>query len=215
MRLISLSILLLISVFVFSGCMHQPAPYLPVSWQGSPIELSEVEDQGENRLYILIMYENTMCAHTALRIYSPEHGSLFWDPAGGYGDPKFPIRAKRDKDLVVKPVPSIADYLEFRRYIETAKAEIFEFKISTEQAERLIKLLNVENRNDEAHYSTKTVSLKCATAISNFLEIHASDILPVTKEFYPHNLSKRLYELNPERVILWDYQTMYEYTPGN
>lgn len=194
-----------------SGCMHKPAPNLPADWEGKPIPLASLADQETDKLYVFIMYDKSMCAHTALRIHSPEHGSLFWDPAGGYGKPEYPVVATRKHDLVIAPIPTIPDYLSFRQYLPTSKVEIFEFDIKPEQSRRLISLLTPPAGERRAPFKTETSPMYCATSISKFLSEHATDILRVRKNFFPHALSAELYQANPNRIVLWDYDSIFQY----
>ena len=166
-------------------------------------------------MYIFIMYDKNMCAHTALRIHSPQNGVIFWDPAGGYGKPEHPVVAKRRDDLVIDPIPTNSDYLSFRHHLPTSKVEIFEFDISPSQSKRLIGLLTPQAGQKYALFRTDTNPMFCASAISKFLSQHATDVVRVQKTFFPHNLSAALYEANPTRIVLWDYDSIFQYeVPG-
>ena len=191
--------------------MHQPAPNLPAHWQGNPIPLESLEDAASDKMYVFIMYDKSMCAHTVLRISSPEHGTVFWDPAGGYGKPEYPVVAKRKHDLVIEPIPSIPDYLAFRHHLPTSKVEIFEFDIESAQSRKLIDLLTPKVGEKRAIYPTQTKPMYCASAISDFLSQHATEIISVNKHFFPHALSAELYQANPTRIILWDYDSIVQY----
>jgi hypothetical protein len=201
----------LVALTVLTGCMHRPAPNLPVHWQGKPIPMESLEDKPTDKLYVFVMYDKSMCAHTVLRISSPDHGTVFWDPAGGFGKPEYPVVAERRHDLVVDPIPTIPQYLDFRQYLPTSKVEIFEFDISESQAERLIGLLRPEIGEKRAPYKTATDPMYCSTAISKFLSLHAKDILSVEKSFFPHAFSAQLYAANPTRIILYDADSILEY----
>ena len=196
---------------VFPGCMHKPAPNLPSHWRGTPIQIDSLEDAPSDKLYVFIMYDKKVCAHTVLRINSPEHGTVFWDPAGGYGKPEYPVIAKRKNDLVVDPIPSIPDYLSFRQYLPTSKVEIFEFDIKPDQSKRLIDLVTPKLGKKRAPYKTETAAMYCASAISKFLSENATDILNVRKNFFPHGLSAELYRANPARIVLWDFDSILQY----
>ena len=205
------SLFALLFVLLVAGCMHPPAPNLPSDWQGKAIPLTSLEDAPSDKLYVFIMYDKSMCAHTVLRVNSPQHGTVFWDPAGGYGKPEYPVVAKRRDDLVVDPIPSIPDYLAFRHHLPTSKVEIFEFDIKPDQSKRLIELLTPRVGERRAPYKTETKPLYCSTAISSFLSEHATDILAVNKNFFPHALSAELYQANPTRIVLWDYNSIVQY----
>jgi hypothetical protein len=198
-------------LLIASGCMHKPAPNLPAHWQGKPIAMASLVDSETDKMYVFVMYDKSMCAHTVLRIHSPAHGTVFWDPAGGYGKPEHPVVAKRRDDLVIDPIPTIPDYLDFRQYLPTSKVEIFEFDIQPSESERLINLLRPKLGERRAPYKTETAPMYCATAISKFLSEHARDIINVKKHFFPHALSAELYAANPTRIILYDYDSILQY----
>ena len=211
MRILTTSIILTATLIVFSGCMHKPAPNLPAHWQGKPIPMASLEDPEADKMYVFVMYDKSMCAHTVLRIHSPEHGTVFWDPAGGYGKPDYPVVAKRRNDLVIEPIPTIPAYLDFRQYLPTSKVEIFEFDLKPSESEHLINLLRPKLGERHAPYKTETAPMYCSTAISKFLSQHAGDIIHVNKNFFPHALSAELYAANPTRIILYDYDSILQY----
>lgn len=204
-------VFLLGGLLLLTGCMHKPAPNLPAHWQGKPIPMESLGDRSEDKLYIFVMYDKSMCAHTVLRIHSPAHGTVFWDPAGGFGKPEHPVVAERRYDLVVDPIPTIPQYLDFRQYLPTSKVEIFEFDISEFQAKRLIDLLRPASGERRAPYKTATDPMYCSAAISKFLSLHATDILSVEKSFFPHAFSAQLYAADPARIILYDSESILEY----
>ncbi|MCZ6672235.1 MAG: hypothetical protein O7C75_04770 [Verrucomicrobia bacterium] len=211
MRFLYSAFMMVITLGVFSGCMHKPAPNLPSHWEGQPVPMASLADKETDKMYVFIMYDKTMCVHTVLRIHSPQYGTVFWDPAGAYGKPEYPVVAKRRNDLVVDPIPSIPDYLSFRQYLPTSKVEIFEFDIKPSQSKYLINLLSPMAGETRAPYKTKTAPMYCASSISKFLSTHAKDIVQVRKTFFPHNLSAALYEANPTRIVLWDYDSILQY----
>ena len=195
-----------------SGC-HGPAPYLPEAWTPKTIGSLALEDNDEARMDIFIIYSSHMCSHTALRIYSPKEGSVFWDPAGGYGTDEYPVVAARHNDLVVDPVPTVLDYVDFRQYLPTSRMEIFEFKLPDEVAVRMIDILRSGYYPDGKRFYTRTDAFYCSTRISEFLSKYAGDVVNVGKEFFPHNLAKRLYAQPPDRVIIYDENGMFRYYP--
>ena len=204
-----LGIVLLVAL---SGC-HGPAPYLPEAWTPKTISPLTLEDNGEAKMDIFIIYSSHMCSHTTLRIYSPTEGSVFWDPAGGYGTDEYPVVAARHNDLVVDPVPTVLDYVDFRQYLPTSRMEIFEFKLSDEVATRMIDILRSGYHSDRKRFYTRTDAFYCSTRISEFLLKYAGEVLDIEKEFFPHNLAKRLYAQPPDRVIIYDKNGMYQYYP--
>ena len=201
-----------IILLILTGC-HGPTPYLPETWLPKPIDPLVLEDTGGARMDIFIIYASHMCSHTALRIYSPTEGSVFWDPAGGYGTDEYPVVAARSEDLVIDPIPSVLDYVDFRQYAPTSRMEIFEFNLPDEEAIRMIRILRSGICPDGSRFMTDTDSFYCSTVISGFLSKYVTSTLHVGKEFFPHNLAKSLYAQSPDRVIIYGKNGMFQYYP--
>jgi hypothetical protein len=201
-----------VPLLFLAGC-HGPTPYLPTVWDPKEISPLVLEDSDEARMEIFIIYSSHMCSHTTLRIYSPSVGTVFWDPAGDYGTPEYPVVARRVNDLVVDPVPTVLDYVAFRKYAPTSRMEIFEFALSDEDAVRLIRILRSGFYPDGSRFMTRTQPFNCSSSISKFLEHYAKSIMDVKKEFFPHNLAKRLYAQPPDRVIIYDKNGISQYFP--
>lgn len=202
----------LVLLLAMSGC-HSPAPFLPINWAPKEINPLSLEDSQQAKLHVFIMYSSRMCSHTTLRIYAPGHGVVFWDPAGGYGTPEYPVVAKRRSDLVVDPIPSVLEYIDFRQYLPTSRAEIFEFNLSGEKAIQMIDILRSGKHSDGGRFITRTDAFYCSSSISEFLERYAGDEIRVTKEFFPHNLARQLYQNKPARVFIYDKKGLYRYDP--
>ena len=192
-------------ILALQGCAHGPLPFKPdfVIERGV---YQEVEDCSgpDSCLQIFIMYEEIMCSHTALRLQIGEQDALFWDPAGGYGR-RSSVKAKRENDLVVSPVPTVNEYIQFPKENATDAIEFFEFHISNERADELIKRLRGDLIDEaEGKFVTTTTGLFCSDAVSSFLERFAGDYLPVKKTFLPHNFAKQLYAIPPDRIIIFE-----------
>jgi len=198
-----LRLLALASLLLLNAC-HTPAPHLPSDWEPKPVNTARLDDAETGRLHLFIIYSSNMCSHTALRLYSPTAGVVFWDPAGGYGSAEYPVVAKRYKDLVIDPIPSVRDYLDFRQYLPTSKMEIFEFSIPEPLAAELVDRLNTARTRNPNAYPTKTDSFRCSTKISQFLERHASQVIPVKSVFFPHDLAEQLYRIPGAKVFIYD-----------
>lgn len=195
---------------------HAPNPHLPSSWNRERVDpFTMAEDPEMAELHLFIIYANHMCSHTVLRIHHPEMGVVFWDPAGGYGTPEYPVRATRIRDLVVKPIPSVFDYLEFRQYLPTDSMEIFEFDLDPEVAAEMIRVLRTGIARGKHAYDTETDPFYCSSSISKFLLTYAPDRFPMDRYFYPHDLAKRLYQLNPKRVLIYSDDGLFHYFPEN
>ena len=208
-----LSVLFLIILLLVSTGCHGPTPYLPETWLPKPVDPLVLEDNDEARMDIFIIYASHMCSHTAVRIYSPTEGSVFWDPAGGYGTEEYPIVAMRSEDLVIDPVPTVSDYVDFRQYAPTSRMEIFEFELADAEAIRLIRILRSGIYPNGSRFVTRTDAFYCSTVISEFLSEYATSTLRVHKEFFPHNLAKALYAQSPDRVIIYDKNGLFQYYP--
>ncbi len=204
-----------LSILVFLCGCHAPNPHLPIDWNSRPVDpLTFKEDGPQSVLHVFIIYASNMCSHTVLRVWDPELGVVFWDPAGGYGKPDYPVVATRIRDLVVNPTPSILDYLEFRQYLPTDSMEIFEFELESELAQSLIQTLHTGLKGGRGAYDTKTDPFFCSSSISKFLAEQAPSRFPISKTFYPHDFAKHLYQLHPDRVLLYDESGIRHYFPS-
>ncbi len=206
----------LIAVILISlvGCVGNAPPNIPVNWieNTTPIATDDLADGSTPKLHIFIMYGSLFPLHTALRVYHPEIGAAFWDPEGGYGtEGKKGPRAKRVKDLVVDPVPTVRDYLYFREVNFTKKTEVFEFELRPEVAAELLHLLTPPKKGEKANYDTDIDGPFCSSAISKFLQKHSDQTVATPQVCLPQTFSKYLYEQNPDRVIIADNDQFWEY----
>ena len=198
---------------ILQGCSHRPLPFKPESVIDKGV-YQEIEEctAPEACLQIFIMYEEFMCSHTALRLQIGEQDSLFWDPAGGYGR-RSSVKAIRKNDLVVSPVPTVNEYIQFPKENATDAIEFFEFHISAERADELMKRLRGDLVDKlEGKFITTTTGMFCSDAVSRFLERFASHYLPVKKTFLPHNFAKQLYAIPPDRIIIFEEDNKGGYT---
>lgn len=189
---------------LISSCAHSPLPFVAKGLKRVPGSQKDNEcSSNTSCLQIFIMYGEFSCAHTALRVQINENKTVFWDPAGGYGIAGS-VNAVRVKDLVISPVPTVSEYLEFRSVIPTEAAEIFEFEIERRDAEYLYNVLSQSSKESdpEASYDTQGVGLFCSYHVSEFLEKFAGRVLSVKQVFFPHSLAKQLYTQRPNRVLV-------------
>lgn len=199
--------------FLSVSC-HGPNPHLPSSWTRERVDpLTMAEDPELAEMHVFIIYASHMCSHTVLRIHHPDIGVVFWDPAGGYGTPEYPVKATRIRDLVIKPIPSVFDYFEFRQFLPTDSMEIFEFDLDPELAAEMIRVLRTGIAGGKGAYDTETDPFYCSSSISKFLSTHARDRFPIDRYFYPHDLAKRLYQLKPKRVLIYNDEGLFHYFP--
>ncbi len=209
-------ILLLTAIsFFLIGCMHAATPFLPQDWKHSRVQPESLEDNREHgRLQVLIMYIGHSCAHTTLRLSAPDRGTLFWDPAGGYGI-KGSAKAHRKRDLIIDKAPSLNEYLVFRTEIPTTATEIFEWRLSAERSNELYDTLLScsDNHFSSEKFTTQGMAFYCGSVVADFLNNFAHDIVAVEKTFFPHDLSKKLYNQSPYRVIIARDGNINQYLP--
>ena len=194
----------LLSLLLFTGCVHLPAPHLPQSWNGTVADdRALIDPPNQAQLQIIIAYGQLVENHAALRLVSPGRQALFWDPGGGYNKQTAPHT--RWNDLIVQDPPDLKTYLAFRRTRFDSAVEVFEWIITAEQAEELYDVLqNGRDASDPSGaFRTSTMGLFCSVAISDFLNRFAGDILTVSDTyFWPNELAKVLYTQSPNRVIM-------------
>ncbi len=229
-----LIILLVLGLTVHSGCcFHRSSvPKLPKTWYCNECDTKSLEDDTEQaKLHVFIMYSGMICSHVALRVYCQSKGPIFWDPAGGFGrhhedvDPAiqnshFDIPAElgsvRKKDMIVEGVPSINQYLAWRKQIQTSGVEVFEFNLSDEDAEKFWTIIRdgTNRSHPKGAFHTNAVGGTCGLVVAKFLHRFAGDIVVVNTVLYPHNLSKQLYRGNPDRVIVYRNDHLSYYIPS-
>ena len=225
-------IILLISIasFHMGCCVHSSCPMLPDTWNENECNSRSLEDDFQQAtLHVMVMY-NGPCTHVALRLYCKKEGAIFWDPAGGFANDKVYVNPENQEfnfdgsgnpdsirlnDVIIKSVPSINQYLVWRKFIDTHAAEIFEFIIPQDEAEELWTILRngTKRSHPKGAFHTKAVGGTCGLSIAKFLHRFADDIVEVKTVFYPHNLAKQLYKQNPERVIIYRDEKLYYYIP--
>jgi len=208
---------------------------LPGSWSANECNPKSLDDNPEQaKLHVMVMYHKNSCKHTALRLYCPSKGPLFWDPAGAFATQvrylgpaarhnrnfatKRYMDSKRRDDVMSEKVPTLNQYLDWRKMINTHAVEIFEFNITDSEAEELWYILRygTKRSHPKGRFSTKAIGLTCGLSVARFLHRFAEDIVEVDTVFFPHNLAKQLYKKNPDRVIIYrDGQLSYYIPPEN
>lgn len=203
------TIIILTLALLASACApHPPHPHAPDGWkkQSELVDISELEDKPDQAvLQVLIMSGPFNCSHTALRLYCPDKGALFWDPAGGYGRDEQHVVIPRRYDIFVGDhAASLEDYLEFREIIPTSSTEIFQWSPGEQTVCDYYDLLANEGRTprDDSFFKTSSFGIYCNLSVSGFLKDHARGFSGVKKSFFPHDLSVELYRLNPEKVYI-------------
>lgn len=198
-----------------TGCAHFPTPFLPDSWEARTASLDVLSDDPDRgRLHILVVYADLGCAHAALRLYSPVSGPLFWDPGGTYATQGF-ADSRRERDLVVDPIPTLGEYLTWRHHLPTRKIEIFEFELSEERSEELWKILRrgAGAGNSGGSFDTKSLGGFCSLAISRFLEEFGTGVIQLDAAFLPHNLARAIYESGIDQVYIYEHDELLWLAP--
>lgn len=232
----NISIVVLISgIYLLAGCCFHSSypPMLPNTWNGKECNMKSLDDNPEqSKLHIMVMYHKASCKHTALRLYCRTKGSLFWDPAGAFATQirylgpaarhnrdfatKRYMDSERRNDVISERVPSLNQYLDWRKIINTHAVEIFEFKITDVKAEELYAVLRygTKRSHPKGQFSTKSIGLTCGLSVAKFLHRFAEDIVDVDTVFFPHNLAKQLYLNNPDKVIIYKDGHLSFYIPS-
>ncbi len=197
---------------------HLPAPHLPDNWEGSPADIDAIADRpDEARLQVIIAYGQLVDNHAALRLVGPGRPVMFWDPGGGYNKQTAPHT--RWNDIIVEDPPDLQTYLVFRRSHFDTAVEIFEWRITEKQANRLYDVLRhgTDSSHPAGSFRSETMGLFCSKAISDFLGRFAGDILTISGTyFWPNELAKAMYTQAPDRVILFratDVPVIYRSPP--
>ena len=205
-------ILLLFSCLIIS-CAHAPAPYRPVNWMSSTIDMQSIQDiPNLPLLQVIIVYGPAWCHHSALRLVCPDRPVLFWDPGGSYG--VFHQEDIRSKDLILKNPPDLETYLQFTWIYSSVEVEVFEWDLTLEHAHEMYEVLlhGTDKNHPAGRFTTPTMGGFCCVALSDFLHRFAGKTMTVPKSFfYPHDLARVLYTQSPKRVLAFrrGKQTLY------
>ena len=213
-----LIVLFLFGVGINAGCCFHSLypPMLPGSWNANECDPKSLDDKpGQAKLHVMVMYHKNSCKHTALRLFCPSKGPLFWDPAGAFATKRY-MDAKRTDDVMSEKVPTLNQYMDWRKAINTHAVEIFEFNLTDSEAEELYTILHygTKRSHPKGRFSTKAIGLTCGLSVARFLHRFAEDIVEVDTVFFPHNLAKQLYKENPDRVVVYRDDHLSYYIPS-
>jgi len=207
--------ILFICIFFLVGCVHAPAPYRPNSWVNTPIDMKSVADNPDQPLLqIIIVYGPWWCHHSALRLVCPDRPVLFWDPGGSYGI--FHQEDIRSKDLIRISPPDLEAYLQFTWVFSSVEVEVFEWDLTLEHARELYDILlkGTDKNHPAGRFSTTTTGGFCCVSLSDFLHRFAGKTMTVPKSFfYPHDLTRILYNQSPQRVFPFRRGKQIMYVP--
>ncbi len=227
-------VLLILGISLQTGCCYHRSnpPMLPKAWYGKECNVKSLEDNPEQaKLHVMVMYRGTSCVHTTLRVYCRAKGPLFWDPAGSFASHHLyagqarrhrryeaPVKEEsvRENDVIVEKVPSLNQYLDWRKRIDTHAVEIFEFNTSEEKAEEIWTILRygTKRSHPRGRFSTNAMGGLCGLSVAKFLHRFAEDIVKVDTVWHPHNLAKQLYNENPNRVVIYRDGHLFFYIPS-
>ncbi len=227
-------VLFILGISLQAGCCYHRSnpPMLPKAWYGKECNAKSLEDNPEQaKLHVMVMYRGVSCVHTTLRVYCRSKGPLFWDPAGGFASRhRYAGQARRyrrydapvnegpvrENDVLVEKAPSLNQYLDWRKRIDTHAVEIFEFNISDEQAEEIWTIIRygTKRSHPKGRFSTNAMGGLCGLSVAKYLHRFAEDIVKVDTVWHPHNLAKQLYKENPDRVIIYRDGHLSFYIPS-
>ncbi len=195
------------SLCLASCCMHKELPNLPSHWRGKEITANQFKDKKSPRAQVIIMYGKHFCSHTALRLYVPGKGAMFWDPGGGYST-KHLSHAVRSSDVIKNKAPSIDQYIQWRHdsKLPVNGIEIFDYTLTGKQALELWAILDqggVAKNHPKYPFNTNAVGLFCGHSVSNFVERFLGNKVKVRQDFLPHNLSAQLYQQSFDQLIIY------------
>ena len=205
---------ILFSCLIIS-CAHAPAPYRPVNWMSSSIDMQSIQDiPNQPLLQVIIVYGPAWCHHSALRLVCPDRPVLFWDPGGSYG-----INHQEDirsKDLILKSPPDLESYLQFTWIHSSVEVEVFEWDLTIEHAYEMhdVLLKGTDKNHPAGRFTTPTMAGFCCIALSDFLHRFATKTLKVPKPFFfPHDLAQVLYTQSPKRVLAFRHGKQIMFVP--
>lgn len=189
--------------------MHAPLPNLPADWRGDVVDPLELEDMPDRAsMAVIIVYGDLACNHTASRFYCPGKGALFWDPGGSYGTEGV-VSVSRKRDVIIDNIPSLNDYLHWRKYVPSSVTEIFIWDNNEEEICQLYdKIAAASRREKHAEFDSNAAGLFCSAATSSFLRDHAAELVEVEKWGLPHNLSKQFHQGGgASRIYIIDHES--------
>jgi hypothetical protein len=227
-------VLFIFGVSLQAGCCYHSSnpPMLPKAWYGLECNEKSLEDNPEqSKLHVMVMYRGTSCVHTTLRVYCRSKGPLFWDPAGSFASRhRYAGQARRymrydapvnegpvrENDVLVEKGPSLNQYLDWRKRIDTDAVEIFEFNISDEQAEEIWTVIRygTKRSHPKGRFSTNAMGGLCGLSVAKYLHRFAEDIVKVDTVWHPHSLAEQLYKEKPDRVIVYRDKQLSYYIPS-
>lgn len=204
-----------------TGCVQSFGPDVPakLDWQGHT-EIAEHLEQippDQGRLQIICGYTPPLFSHSAVRLVTPDHGTIFWDPGGDYS--QFDGGDTRQKDIVQNP-PRLGQYIVFRLdMLGDNGGEIFEWDIDRTTADYLRDAL-ISGRTEldpEGPFTSNTVPSQCAIKVSAYARKFAPQLVGLAStQIYPYDLAQSLWRLQPDRVIVYrKHQPLTVYTRPN
>ncbi|NOG52982.1 MAG: hypothetical protein HND57_01400 [Planctomycetes bacterium] len=199
-----------------SGCTGGGAR-IPEGWQTETVTFDQFSLENDvavpletgpsdrpGRLQIIICYGSLFSDHTALRLVSTNHDTVFWDPAGTYG-----VRSEevaRQSDLLIEGTPGLESYWGWRQSPCHNKAiEIFEWTVPKQLDTDLDQILRDGLSDDDPRGSFSTMShgMLCCVSVSGFLKRFTPGFIEVPRTmFWPHELAAQLRTQRPDAVFI-------------
>lgn len=200
---------LLLFLLCGSGCAGLAVPETPGT-ERTPVQLEPGD--GSSRLQVLVTYNGAISTHAAIRLAHPGRGTLFWDPAGLYGETELADSGSllvngvaRHNDVIWERAPSLHSYWRFAETTGDTAMEVLEWRLSDSRAERLYETLVAGARPGGSNgFATDTAEPFCAIAVSDFLERYGSGIVQVSESYlFPTSLAEQLRTQNPDRILIF------------
>lgn len=158
------------------------------------------------RMQVFICYGWMTSNHACMRIDGPGKKALYWDPGGGYGQHDEEIPTKYDL-LLDEHALTMEQLWDYRSVGCNEPAMLmFEWPLTQSQANDMRDALVQGHRKDGkgGEFNSDVPGGFCSMAVSSFLKTFASEQTPLPRRwFWPHNLAKRLWTYDPERVLLY------------
>ena len=202
------AVALLISLYL-SGCAGLAVPETPGTERTSEQLAAR---GGTSLLQVLITYNGVLSTHAAVRLEQAGRGSLFWDPAGLYGQADadevgYPLvnGVQRHNDVIWERAPTLPTYWRFAETTGDTAMEVFEWSLSDAQAQMLYDTLAAGARLGGSNgFATDTSEPFCAIAVSDFLHRYGQGIVRVSESYlWPTSLAEQLRTQSPDRILIF------------
>ena len=197
-----------------TGCTHSHIHLISPEAKTQTAASAKQITEPQNALQVILTRSALFYSHAAVRLLN-QGNAIFWDPAGTYGieeerpdyyeNHPLPSDFHRHNDLITTGTPDLDQYWHYSKFTGDNATEVFEWHLTTEQAEHYHALLvNGSNGNEKVGFITKTPTAVCGHAVSSFLIRHAKEQIPLTEHYsLPHGLSHGLHATKADRIYYY------------